>query len=378
MDTGITGAKNPVHGSRMDMDIRFDLNEAQSNILEKYPEWRDLMAAVEFKNTPAADPTGYSGRTVYYNSRNLRQFPRDAQTYLIAQQLMHIQLAHQQRGEGKEPRIWDLACAAVVNEMLLADGFEPPVNIFRRKDAKSMSAEEVYDILYEKAERDDFRLSEEEKPDKQSDTQYVAILKKGDKNNQAGDLQGAQNRDIEDPGLAKAVAGLADLLEPSMQLDYDWFPADRIRDGILIEQFRPYPVPHAEILLDTSASIDEDLLRAFVRGVREILQEDAVVKVGCFDTEFYGFQEIHSEKDISKLEIKGSGGTNFETAVRAFTGDAETKIIFTDGYADMPETRSDAIWLVYSDMPVDPPGGKVIYVKKPEEINRYEVDFLIT
>ena len=45
------------------------------------------------------------------------------------------------------------------------------------------------------------------------------------------------------------MAGLADLLEPSMQLDYDWFPADRIRDGILIEQFRPYPVPHAEILL---------------------------------------------------------------------------------------------------------------------------------
>ena len=150
----------------MDMDIRFDLNEAQSNILEKYPEWRDLMAAVEFKNTPAADPTGYSGRTVYYNSRSLRQFPRDAQTYLIAQQLMHIQLAHQQRGEGKEPRVWDLACAAVVNEMLLADGFEPPVNIFRQKDAKSLSAEEVYDILYEKAERDDFRISEEEKPDK--------------------------------------------------------------------------------------------------------------------------------------------------------------------------------------------------------------------
>ena len=163
-----------------------------------------------------------------------------------------------------------------------------------------------------------------------------------------------------------------------MQLDYDWFPADRIRDGILIEQFRAFPVPHAEILLDTSASIDSDLLRAFVRGVKDLLSEDAVVKVGCFDTEFYGFQEIHSEKDISTLEIRGSGGTNFETAVRAFTGDAETKIVFTDGYADMPETRCDAIWLVYSDMPVDPPGGRVIYVKKPEEINRHEIDFLIT
>lgn len=360
------------------MEYTFDLGEAQSNILEKYPEWQDLMGAVEFKNTPAVDPTGYSGRTVFYNARGLRQFPQDAQTYLIAQQLMHIQLAHQQRGRGKDPRIWDLACAAVVNEMLLTDGFEPPVNVFRQKDAKSLCAEDVYEVLYEKARKDDPELSEDETSEDDPEKRYAVTIHDDGRDRQAGDLRGAQNRDIEDPGLAKAVAGLAELLEPSMQLDYDWFPADRIRDGILIEQFRPYPVPHAEILLDTSASIDEELLRAFVRGVKEILQEDAVVRVGCFDTEFYGFQEIHSEKDISGLEITGSGGTNFETAVRAFSGDAETRIIFTDGYADMPETRCDAIWLVYSDMPVDPPGGRVIYVKKPEEINRYEADFLIT
>ena len=349
------------------MDFRFDLNEIQLNILEKCPEWNDLMNAVEFKNSPWADPTGYGDKTVYYNSRSMRQFPQGAQAYLIAQQLMHIQLAHQQRGKGRDRRIWDLACAAVVNELLLSDGFEPPVNIFRQKEAKSISAEEMYAILYEKAERDDPEFAEEEKTEDQTEELTVLIpLQDDDKSKQAGDMQGAQDREIEDPGLAQAVAGLSDLLEPSLQLDYDWFPADRIRDGILIEQFKPYPVPHAEILLDTSASIDKDLLRAFVRAVRDLLREDAVVRVGCFDTEFYGFQEIHSEKDISTLEIKG------------FTGDAETKIVFTDGYADMPETRCDAIWLVYSDMPVDPPGGKVIYVKKPEEINKYEIDFLVT
>ena len=361
------------------MDYKFDLHETQLNILEKCPEWSELMNVIEFKNTPWAEPAGYGDKTVYYNGRSMRQFPQDAQAYLIAQQLMHIQLAHQNRGKGRDPRIWDLACAAVVNELLLADGFEPPVNIFRQKDAKSLSAEEMYTILYEKAERDDPEFSEDEKTEGQSEELTVLIpVHDDDKDKQAGDMQGAQDREIEDPGLAQAVAGLSDLLEPSLQLDYDWFPADRIRDGILIEQFRPYPVPHAEILLDTSASIDKDLLRAFVRAVRDLLREDAVVRVGCFDTEFYGFQEIHSEKDISRLEIKGAGGTNFETAVKAFSGDAETKIVFTDGYADMPETRCDAIWLVYSDMPVDPPGGKVIYVKKPEEINKYEVDFLIT
>ena len=358
------------------MDYYFSLLETQSNILEKCPEWSELMNVIEFRNTPEADPTGYGDKIVYYNGRRMRQFPQDVQAYLIAQQLIHIQLAHRQRRGKRDRRIWDLACAAVVNELLIADGFEAPVNVFRYKDAADKSAEEMYDILYEKAEKDE--LEPEEEPSEEPEEVKDVYPQQDNKDKQAGDLQGAQEREIEDPGLAHAVAGLSDLLEPSMQLDYDWFPADRIRDGILIEQFKPYPVPHAEILLDTSASIDADLLRAFVRGVKGLLREDAVVKVGCFDTEFYGFQEIHSEKDIASLEIKGAGGTNFETAVRAFTGDAETKIIFTDGYADMPDTRCDAIWLVYSDMPVNPPGGRVLYVNKPEEIKDNEINFLIT
>lgn len=362
------------------MEFRFSLHDTQTDILEKCPEWQDLMNTVGFRNTPGVDPAGYLDGTVYYNSRRMADFPRDVQAFIIAQQLMHIQLSHQARGRGRDPRVWDDACSAVTCELLAEGGFEPPVNLMRRKDAAGLSAEELYDILYEEADEDPDAEGEDRRNEPREDLEdrEFVVLQKDAKDKQAGNMTGAQERDIEDPGLAHAVAGLSDLLEASLQMDYDWFPADRIRDGMLIEQFRPYPVPHAEILLDTSASIDEDLLRAFVRGVKGLLREDAVVKVGCFDTEFYGFHEINSEKDITSLEIVGAGGTNFETAVRAFTGDAETKIIFTDGYADMPVTRCDAIWLVYSDTPVDPPGGKVIYVKKPEETDKYEIDFLIT
>ena len=362
----------------MNADYNFDLHETQMNILEKCPEWLELMTVVEFKGVPGEVPASYGDNKVCYNSRLLRKFPQEAQAFLIAQQLMHIQLAHSRRGRGRDRRIWNAACEAVVNELLISDGFEPPAHLRRRKEAGDMSAEELYEILFEEADDEEPDYAVEGESENVLEEADIIIQQKDDKDRQAGGLKGAQDRDIEDAGLARAVEGLSDLLEQSMQLDYDWFPADRIRDGMLIEQFKPYPVPHAEILLDTSASIDKDLLRAFVRAVKGLLREDAVVKVGCFDTEFYGFTEIHSEKDISSLEIKGAGGTNFETAVNAFTGDAETKIVFTDGYADMPETRCDAIWLVYSDMPVDPPGGKVIYVKRPEEIYKNEVDFLIT
>ena len=80
------------------VEINFDLKEAQNNILEKYPEWRELMDLVEFKNIPEVNPAGCSDNIVYYNRRRMRQYPTAVQEFYLAEQLMHIQLAHQQRG----------------------------------------------------------------------------------------------------------------------------------------------------------------------------------------------------------------------------------------------------------------------------------------
>ena len=169
------------------------------------------------------------------------------------------------------------------------------------------------------------------------------------------------SRQLGDTGLADSIKGLSDLLQESVNLDYDWFPGTTIRDGILKHEFRAYPVPHAEILLDTSYSVDAAMLRSFVRACKALMR-DAVISVGCFDTKFYGFQEIRRMRDIETMTFQGGGGTNFNVAVNAFTGDAENQIIFTDGYGPMPDARCDAIWVVYGTMKIHPKGGKVIYV----------------
>ena len=80
----------------------------------------------------------------------------------------------------------------------------------------------------------------------------------------------------------------------------------------------------------------------------------------------------------NNLVLQGSGGTDFTVAVNAFTGDAENQIIFTDGYAEMPEQSCDAIWVVYGSMPIHPKGGRVIYAKATEEKEKHEIEFLIT
>lgn len=346
-----------------------DLDVIRGELEERFPHWADRIRLIRFQDSQTVNPVDNDGATIFYNARMMSRWTRDRQCFYMAQQLLHIQLAHHARRDGRDRMVWKKATDGVVNAMLRDDGFPVPEEIMLLR-ANNQSAEELYEALC-------VQWDEETYADPEAEPVYVdsdepAKVKEAGKDTRMRDIT------IEDPGLARAVAGLAELLEPSMQVDYDWFPGSTIRDGMLRYDFRAYPVAKAEILLDTSASVDADLLRYFVRGVKALMREDAVVRVGCFDTRFYGFRDINSEEDIDNLKLHGAGGTDFNVAVEAFTGDAENQIIFTDGYAEMPEQSCNAVWVVYGSMPIHPKGGRVLYVKPSEEKEQHEIDFLIT
>ena len=112
--------------------------------------------------------------------------------------------------------------------------------------------------------------------------------------------------------------------------------------------------------------MDDDLLRNFLRECKNILQRSRVW-AGCFDTVFYGFHEIRTEEDIEQMPFEGGGGTDFDTAVDAFSLRVDNRIIFTDGEADMPSKPMDAVWMVYGEKTIDPAGGRVIHIT-PEQL----------
>ena len=344
-----------------------DLQEIREDLMEHFPQWTERIRTLRMEPSAAVSIADNDGTTIFYNESVLRRRKREERTYYMARQLLHIQLAHHYRRGERTRGTWNSACDAVVDAMLREDGFQLPEGVFLRKGAQQLSAEKMYEVLA--------GLDEEESAETYAELVEVAPL---DHSQTGGKEGGAKEISLDDPGLAAAVAGLAEMLEPSMQVDFDWFPGGTIRDGMLRYDFRPYPVARAEILLDTSASVDGELLRWFVKAVKGLLQQDAVVRVGCFDTRFYGFQDVTTQEDIDRLALQGSGGTDFTVAVNAFTGDAENQIIFTDGYAEMPEQHCDAVWVVYGNMTIHPKGGRVIYVKASEEKEKYEVDFLIT
>ena len=346
-----------------------DLTENLLDLAERYPQWAEELRVLRIRESYAVRPADNDGQAVYIHPRLMQYYTREGRSFYLAQQFLHLKLGHFARGEGKRQRLWKRASDAVVNALLKEDGFVLPEDAFFLPGAAESSAEKQYAVLLK---------SQKEDEEEAEDTETVEVPAPDEKKHLAGKQTDARSRSMPIPGLAALVDGLAELLEPSMQMDYDWFPGSTIRDGVLRHEFRAYPVAYSEVLLDTSASVDEELLRAFVRGVKGLLRQDAVLKVGCFDTRFYGYQEVRTEQDILNLELVGAGGTDFHTAINAFTGDAENKIIFTDGYAEMPEQRCDAIWVVYGNMSIQPPGGRVLYGKLPAEKEKHEIDFLIT
>ena len=155
------------------------------------------------------------------------------------------------------------------------------------------------------------------------------------------------------------------LLREAIRNDYDYDSQNQeVEDGVVISPFNPQSKPKTEIIIDSSASISDTLIRNFLGECLSIIK-NSETDVGFFGSSFSGFTRVRNKEEIDNLEIYDGGGTDFNVAVNSFTNRADNKIIFTDGYASNPTQYCNAIWVVVGDYPprINPPGGKVIYIQ---------------
>lgn len=172
-----------------------------------------------------------------------------------------------------------------------------------------------------------------------------------------------EGKKLSDIGISASLIDWRRLLRQAIKFDEEWTRKNaRMRDGFFRHKLEQIPIPETEIVLDTSGSVSEILLKNFLRECKNIL-ENSKVKVGCFNTEFHGFTEIKHIEDIDNMRFPIGGGTNFDAAVKAFSRRACNKIIFTDGQAPMPkETVRNVIWIVFNNEKIKPKGGRVISI----------------
>ena len=212
----------------------------------------------------------------------------------------------------------------------------------------------------EQGERETFKQN---KIEKRKQLQELSRELANKSSHEAGDGIQREGKKLSDIGIATPLIDWRKLLRQAIRYDEEYTRKNaRMRNGYFRHRIEQLPMPEAEILLDTSGSVSEVLLKNFLRECKNIL-DNSKVKVGCFNTEFHGFTELKIPEDIDNMSFPIGGGTNFDVAVRAFSRKAPNKIIFTDGQADMPkETVRNVIWVVFGNEKINPKGGKVINI----------------
>lgn len=371
----------------------FNIDSIIDRTLIYFPIFKILINNIHFIENNSIKTACTNGNTIYYNSLFFQNLSKDEQVFIIAHELMHITLKHLSRLGERNIEIWNYVTDAVINQILKKNGLSLVEGVIDCPDALSFSAEEYYEII--KNRPDCEVLMSKYHHDKQESiiatheywnkelaedlmeglsdinehniTQMNKKLIHDDNQDYKNDIQN-QEPTISSLGSIGNTAPVIDWRSFLKRKKKKIFSADYNLHNGFFDEAGIYKYPYEllrksniEIMIDTSGSVDDELIKAFLQECKYIF-DDYGIKVGCFDTNFYGFQEIQRKDDLDGFIIEGRGGTNFSTAVNSFSKKAAIKIIFTDGYAEMPKDSSDVIWVVYGNTKINPPGGKVFYV----------------
>lgn len=371
----------------------FDINSVINRTLIYFPIFKILINNIHFIENNSTQTAYTDGNTICYNSCFFQNLSKDEQVFVIAHELMHITLKHLSRLEERNMEIWNYATDAVINQILRSNGLPLVKGVIDCPDALSFSAEEYYEMIKNRPDCEEL-MSKYRHDKKESviathehwneelaenltegmpdiNEHNITELNKGlihDENEE-------YTNDIQEQEPTKNSLGSVENTSPIIDwksflkrkkkkvfsADYNLHNGFFDEDGIYKYPYELISKSDIEILIDTSGSVDDELVKAFLQECKNIF-DDYIIKVGCFDTRFYGFQKIQRKEDLDDFVIEGRGGTDFSIAVNSFSKKASIKIIFTDGYSEMPKDSSDVIWVVYSNLKINPPGGKVFYV----------------
>ena len=367
---------------KLDRDIREKLITARVGLLLRASFFGNLATRLKLVNADEWCPTAATdGRNFYYNSRFVDMLKPKEVEFLFGHEVLHCVYDHFGRRGDRDPQLFNIANDYCVNADLKkhrVGEFITTVPCLYDPKYQDMSSEEIYDILYENAEKIDIgslidkmldehldgegqdvdgdedgeqnkkggkgrpKLSAEERQQIKDEIKE-AILAAAAASDGAGNLPAGVKRIIEDMTAPKMNWRelLRMQLESTIKSDYTWMRSSRkgwhmdaVMPGMKLD-----PMIDIAISIDASGSMGDRMLKDFLAEVGGIMEQfpNYRIHVLSFDTQVYNPQQFNSEnlEDITGYEIMGGGGTDFDCVFQYFKdNEIEPKrhIMFTDGY----------------------------------------------
>ncbi len=357
-----------------------------------------LINADEWCSTAATD-----GRHFYYNTRFIEMLKPKEIEFLFGHEVLHCVYDHFGRRGDRDPQLWNIANDFCVNGDLKkhrVGEFITSVPCLYDAKYEGKSSEEVYDDLYENAEKIsladllDKVLDEHLDGDSQGEGDGDGKNGKGRPKLSAEERQKIKD-EIKEAMLAAAQASdagnipvgvkrmIQDLTDPKMnwrellrmqlestiKSDYTWMKASRRgwhMDAVMPGMRNTEAIDIA-IAIDMSGSISDAQGRDFLSEVRGIMDafDSYRIHLFTFDTQVYNPQDFNSDNldSILEYDLQGGGGTDFDAIFHHLKEEQiEPKrlVVFTDGYpfgSWGDEHYCDTVWIIHGDRNPNPPFG---------------------
>jgi len=400
---------------KLDREVREKLITARVGLLLRASFFGNLATRLKLVNADEWCGTAATdGRHFYYNSRFIDMLKPKEIEFLFGHEVLHCVYDHFGRRGDRDPMLFNVANDYAVNGDLKkhrVGEFITSVPCLYDSKYEGKSSEEIYDDLYENAEKinvsdlidkllDDHldgegdsdsdedgdekdgrgkkpKLSAEERQ-KIKDEIKEAVLSAAAASDGAGNLPAGVKRLIQDMTAPKMNWRelLRMQLESTIKSDFTWMRASR--RGWHMDAVMP-GMKNDELIdiaigIDASGSIDERMLKDFLSETQGIMDQFQSYKIHIFtfDTRVYNPAQYNSDNldSICDYEVKGGGGTDFD-AIYNYLKEEQIEpkrlVVFTDGYpfgSWGDENYADTVWIIHGNTTVVPPWGQHAYYEK--------------
>jgi len=386
---------------------------ARVGLLLRHPFFGNL--ATRLKMVDASEWCGTlatDGRNFYYNNGFVNKLtPKEAE-FGFAHEVLHNVFDHMGRRDHRDPVLSNIAADYATNQILKDEriGIVPNfIKIYQDDKYRGMSYEQIYDILYEKADKIDIGALGELLDEHLDDSD------EGEGGGGDGDIDGSgkgrprltaeEKKQIRDEikeamvaaaqsaGAGRVPAGIqrmiGDFTEPKM----DWRQMLRMNIQSILKSNFSFARPNRKsqhcgailpgmmndetvdvsVAIDMSGSISDEMAKDFISEVKGIMDEykDFKLDLWCFDTQIYNYARFagDSADDIMSYECKGGGGTDFDANFEFMKNEnIEPKkfIMFTDGYpcgSWGDENYCDTLFIIHGNETIIAPFGQTAHYK---------------
>jgi len=396
--------------------IQEKLITARVGLLLKAPFFGNMATRMQIIDASDWCPTAATnGRNFYYNRDFVSKLSVKKLEFLFGHEILHCVFDHFGRVGSRDRQLSNIAQDYAVNQILVDERVGQKIDevkICYDSKYRGMAWEEIYDQLYEKADK----MSMEDLLKQLGDTLDEHI-------NEDGSADGNGNSESDKEGKGKprfskeeaqtirdvikqvmiqsaAAAGaghtpagvqrlIKDLTEPKMNWrelirmniqsiirnDYAFTRPNRkaMHSGAILPGMKNDETIDVAIAIDMSGSIGMEDATVFLSEVKGIMDQyqDYAIDLWCFDTDIYAHERITHDNgdDLLRYEPKGGGGTDFEANweyMKSIALQPKKFIMFTDGYPGSTwgdPDYCDTLFIVKGSENVAPFGQTVIYDK---------------